>query len=177
MIVPRRPDSLSPFRLVRLTPAGIHRVELVLTSGRLLQRLPMRSSFAGGLATRAASLAGHLVRGAGDRARRARGHATCDVFARTHFFRRPAASRRRGLFRSKHRRELSNYGLQLTRLSLRSTRAAEACYVGRSQFSRALLRELQSTFFTIARRRAVSYGSCTVPEARSCQRMDLSWLN
>ena len=40
MIVPRRPDSLSPFRLVRLTPAGIHRVELVLTHRPLLQRLP-----------------------------------------------------------------------------------------------------------------------------------------
>jgi len=32
MLVPRRPDSLSPFPLVRLTPVGIHRVGLVSTS-------------------------------------------------------------------------------------------------------------------------------------------------
>ena len=47
MIVPRRPDSLSPFRPVRLTPAGIHRVEVVLTSEPWLQRLPMLTRFAG----------------------------------------------------------------------------------------------------------------------------------
>jgi len=47
MFVPRRPDSLSPFHPVRLTPAGIHRVEVALTSEPWLQRRPMLSRFAG----------------------------------------------------------------------------------------------------------------------------------
>ena len=65
MIVPRRPDSLSPFRLVRLTPAGIHRVELVLNCEPLLKRLPITVAFRRGAVPRAeVSLAARLGRGA-----------------------------------------------------------------------------------------------------------------
>ena len=66
MIVPRRPDSLSPFRLMRLDPAGIHPGEVVPTGEPWLRRLPMLSRFAERLATRNVSLAARLVRRAGD---------------------------------------------------------------------------------------------------------------
>jgi hypothetical protein len=114
MIVPRRPDSFSPFRPVRLTlrghPSSRARLELRALVAAPSDAVEFRG---GGLPTSAVALAGRLVRGAGDLACPARGRATCRVSAPRSL---PLTSRpaHRGLLDLPRPAVLSNNGLKQT---------------------------------------------------------------
>ena len=122
---------------MRLTPAGIHRVELVLNCEPLLQRLPMLSRFAGAPCHRLRlSLAARLGRGAGD------WHASCAVDSTGAPSWPSASSSWKGFSFADHSTANSTraaqHRLAADETSLALGFAAEAWYVGRTTDERCL---------------------------------------